>query len=39
MRKISFEGAHLNNCLLQIGVLIGWGLIAYAIAIKVFRWE
>jgi ABC-2 type transport system permease protein len=39
MRKISFEGAHLNNCLLQIGVLIGWGLIAYAVAIKVFRWE
>jgi ABC-2 type transport system permease protein len=39
MRKISFEGAHLNNCWLQIGVLIGWGVIAYAIAIKVFRWE
>lgn len=39
MRKISFEGAHLNNCLLQIGVLIGWGIVAYAVAIKVFRWE
>lgn len=39
MRKISFEGAHLQNCLLQIGVLIGWGIVAYTIAIKVFRWE
>jgi ABC-2 type transport system permease protein len=39
MRRISFEGAHLNNCLPQIGVLIGWGIVAYAIAIKVFRWE
>jgi ABC-2 type transport system permease protein len=39
MRKISFEGAHLNNCLLQIGVLVGWGIVAYTIAIKVFRWE
>lgn len=39
MRKISFEGAHLNDCWLQIGVLLGWGLIAYTIAIKVFRWE
>jgi ABC-2 type transport system permease protein len=39
MRKISFEGAHLNNCLLQIGVLLGWGVIAYTVAIKVFRWE
>ena len=39
MRKISFEGAHLTNCWLQIGVLLGWGVIAYAVAIKVFRWE
>lgn len=39
MRRISFEGAHLTNCLPQIGVLIGWGVVAYAIAIKVFRWE
>jgi ABC-2 type transport system permease protein len=39
MRKISFEGAHLSDCLLQIGILIGWGIIAYTIAIKVFRWE
>lgn len=39
MRRISFEGAHLGNCLPQIGVLIGWGIVAYAIAIKVFRWE
>jgi len=39
MRRISFEGAHLGNCLPQIGVLIGWGVVAYAIAIKVFRWE
>lgn len=39
MRKISFEGAHLNDCLLEIGILIGWGIIGYAIAIKVFKWE
>lgn len=39
MRKIAFEGAHLNDCLVQIGVLILWGVIGYAIAIKVFRWE
>lgn len=39
MRRISFEGAHLGNCLPQIGVLLGWGVIAYGIAIKVFRWE
>ncbi|MFN2458368.1 MAG: ABC transporter permease [Chitinophagaceae bacterium] len=39
MRKISFEGAHLNDCWLQIGILLAWGIVAYAIAIKVFRWE
>jgi ABC-2 type transport system permease protein len=39
MRKISFEGAHLNNCWLQLGVLLGWGIVVYTVAIKVFRWE
>lgn len=39
MRKISFEGAHLTDCWLEIAILIGWGIIAYAVAVKVFRWE
>lgn len=39
LRKISFEGAHLYNCTRQLGVLAIWGIVVYAIAIKVFRWE
>lgn len=39
MRKVAFEGAHLSDCLKQIGILGIWGVAAYAIAIKVFRWE
>ena len=39
MRKISFEGAHLGDCWLQITILLGWGVLAYGIAIKVFKWE
>lgn len=39
MRKISFEGAHLNDCLLQVGILLGWGALVYTVAIRVFRWE
>ena len=39
MRKISFEGAHLTDCWLQILILLGWGVVAYAVAIKVFKWE
>jgi len=39
MRNIAFEGAHLNDCMKQIGVLALWGVAVYVIAIKVFRWE
>lgn len=39
LRKISFEGAHLYDCTKQLGILAIWGIIVYAIAIKVFRWE
>lgn len=39
MRKIAFEGAHLNNCLEEIGILFIWGVAIYALAIKVFKWE
>ena len=39
MRKIAFEGAHLTDCLPQIGVILLWGVAAYAVAIKVFKWE
>lgn len=39
MRKIAFEGAHLNDCLPQLGVLLLWGIGIYITAIKVFKWE
>ncbi len=39
MRNIAFEGNHLWDCGLQIGVLMLWGIIVYAIAIKTFKWE
>ncbi|HEY0733015.1 MAG TPA: ABC transporter permease, partial [Chitinophagaceae bacterium] len=39
MRKISFEGAHLGDCIPQIAILLGWGVLVYGIAIKTFRWE
>ena len=39
MRNVAFEGAHLSDCLKQIGILSLWGLVIYIIAIKVFRWE
>ena len=39
MRKIAFEGAHLIDCGKEIGVLSLWGIVTYAVAIKVFKWE
>jgi ABC-2 type transport system permease protein len=39
MRKVSFEGAHLIDCGKQIGILAIWGIIVYAVSIKVFKWD
>jgi ABC-2 type transport system permease protein len=39
MRNVAFEGAHLSDCLKQIGILGLWGVAVYLVAIKVFRWE
>lgn len=39
MRNVAFEGAHLTDCLPQLQILLIWGVIVYAIAVKVFKWE
>lgn len=39
IRKISFEGLHLNNCWKEIGIMGIWIVIIYAIAVRVLKWE
>jgi ABC-2 type transport system permease protein len=39
MRNVAFEGARLSDCGTQLAVLAAWGVVAYAIAIRVFKWE
>jgi ABC-2 type transport system permease protein len=39
MRNVAFEGSRITECGPQLAVLGAWGVVAYAIAIKVFRWE
>ncbi|HEY6976598.1 MAG TPA: ABC transporter permease [Chitinophagaceae bacterium] len=39
MREISFEGANLLRVWKDISILLIWGVLLYAIAIKVFKWE
>lgn len=39
MRKVAFEGAGLADVTNQLFILLIWGIIIYAIAIKTFKWE
>ena len=39
LRAVAFEGQNLWDVRSQIAVLLIWGIIAYAAAIKVFKWE
>ena len=39
MRDVAFEGAHLTDCGKPLGVLVVWGVLVYAVAIKLFKWE
>lgn len=39
LRKVSFEGSHLNDCWKELGILAVWGAIIYFLAIRVFKWE
>ncbi len=39
MRKISFEGAHIWECGSELAILLGWAVVAYALAVKTFKWE
>jgi ABC-2 type transport system permease protein len=39
MRNIAFEGAHITDCGKQLGILALWGIVVYAVAIRLFKWE
>lgn len=39
VRKISFEGLGILECWKEIGILGIWMLMAYAIAVRVLKWE
>ncbi len=39
MRAVAFEGQSLWDVKGEIGILLLWGVIVYAAAIKVFKWE
>jgi ABC-2 type transport system permease protein len=39
MRAVAFEGQNLWDVKNEIGILLIWGVLVYAVAIKVFKWE
>lgn len=39
LRKVAFEGAGLFDISFQLFVIAVWGVIAYLLAVKFFRWE
>ncbi len=39
MRKVAFEGAGLAGVAHELLILLIWGVIVYAVAIKTFKWE
>ena len=39
MRSVAFEGLNLWDVRTEIGILLLWGIVVYAIAVKAFKWE
>lgn len=39
MRKVAFEGATLFDVSHQLLILLIWGILIYALAVKTFKWE
>lgn len=39
MRQVAFEGLNLWDVRTEIGILLIWAVVVYAIAVKVFKWE
>ena len=39
MRAVAFEGQNLWEVKSEIGILLLWGIVIYAVAVKAFKWE
>ena len=39
MRAVAFEGQNLWDVKSEIAILLIWGVVVYAVAVKVFKWE
>jgi hypothetical protein len=39
LRSIMLEGSSLSSQLSRIAIMVGWGILSFAIALRIFRWQ
>lgn len=39
LRSVMLEGSSLSSQAVQIAILAGWGIVSFAVALKIFRWQ
>ena len=39
LRSVMLEGSSLSSQAVQIAIMAGWGIVSFAVALKIFRWQ
>jgi len=39
LRAVMLEGAGLAEVTHELGLLVGWGVVSFAVALRIFRWR
>ncbi|MGH7537837.1 MAG: ABC transporter permease, partial [Gemmatimonadales bacterium] len=39
LRGVMIDGASLARVAAPLGVVVGWGVVSFAVALKIFRWR
>ena len=39
LRAVMLEGATLSEVAPELALLVGWGLVSFGIALRIFRWR
>jgi hypothetical protein len=39
LRAVISDGASLAATLPQVGILVAWGSLSFALAVRIFRWQ
>ena len=39
LRQVMLEGAGVASLAPELGLIVGWGVVSFAVALQIFRWE